>query len=339
MTTLLDNFFATEDSDSTFTLSEVIEAANEAYGIDIRDQFCLFTGKPIGKLNDSELEFALSEETCEELDDLADAMMVRVVASMRPSPALNKPDIRTLESLAAKHPVDAVCYFINRLNGSRDLLTKRDGESSFAPLLERIMMYRRWTQLKADGVDLTPWIHWLSELDAKMNLHDLKAPRVNVDRLNRLFMSFDGVSLFTYVTLENHEQLLKLFEKWVFGNLGVYDERDRRATAQANWTRGNRMAVTTFTKSWLENPVIARRASEARVKHTAKPGQPKAEKAVTPKTAAKKAKLTSALALLDSLGKSDAPAKPATPSVAIHASPNVPNGPLGKLKLNLVKKG
>lgn len=335
MTDTISNFFQIEDKDSRFTLAEVIERANDIYGIDITTQFCLFTGKPIGDVYPSELEFALSEETSEDLDDLADAMMVRVVASMRPSPALNKPDHMTLSALAAKHPVDAICYFINRLNGTRDLLVKRDGQNSFGPLLARINDYQRWAGLAKAGMDLTPWIHWLAELDAKMNLHDLKAPRISVDRLNKMFVSFDGVSLFSFVTLENHKDVYSIFEKWVFRNLGVYDERDRLATAQANWFRGNRMAVTTFTKSWIENPVIAKRASDAKIKHSQKPGQQSEKPAKTPKPqTAKQVKLGAALALLDSLGKAVE-----TPAPVEAPKPVATTSVVGRLKLNLVKKG
>lgn len=343
---LISQFFENEATDSQFTLDEVVAAAKETYGIDIRDQFCLFTGKPIGRTFDSELEFALSEETCDDIEDLADAMMVRIVASMRPSPALNKPDVMTLQALAAKSPLDAMMFFVNRLNGNRDLLTKRDGHNSFSPLLARINDYKRWEQLVADGLDLAPWTHWLAELDAKMNLHDLKAPRISVDRLNRMFVSFDGVSLFSFVTIENHKDVYKMFEKWVFGQLGVYEQRDRVATSQANWHRGNKLAVTTYTRSWIENPEVAKRASDASRKHgealkNLKVSKRESEKAVKPAKpqTAKALKLSNAKSLLDSILSGNAPATP-KPAVETPKPMMVSaNSPLGKLKLNLVRKG
>lgn len=344
MTDIISQFFEASEIDSEFTLAEVIKAAKDIYGIDIRDQYCLHTGKAISRIYDSELEFGLSEETGDSIDELADAMMVRVIASMRPSPALNKPDTLTLANLCSKRPVDAMAYFVNRLEGSRDLLTKRESGLSFGPLLQRIQTYNKWRELYDDGVDLTPWLHWLCELDAKMNLHDLRVPTLALDRRNQLFLTNVGTSLFSFVTLENHSELLSLFEKWVFRQLGVYEDRDRLATATANWTRGNRFSVVALTRSWIDNPVIARRSTDARIKHTTslanlkatKTAAAKAAKPSNPKTAERKAKMANAMALLDSL--SSKPIETPAPAPAPVPAKVPVSGVFSRLGIKIVGK-
>jgi hypothetical protein len=74
----------------------------DTLSIDIQSIYCQHTGRPIGVLDESELDFILTEEDID-LDDesLLDAIVVRVIASMRPSPALNKPDRLTIRNLAA----------------------------------------------------------------------------------------------------------------------------------------------------------------------------------------------------------------------------------------------
>lgn len=324
---VLSQFFDSDDIDSRYSLSEVVAHAEKIYGFDIRNMYCLYTGKPLGRMFDSELEFALAEEISDDIDDLADAMVVRIVASMRPSPALNKPDHLTLKNLSAKYPVDTISYLINRLNGTRDLLLKRDGTNSFGPLLARIKTYHKWYGLAAKGFDLARWTHWLLELDCKMNLHDLVTPKVSKSRKGRWLTTFDGAPLFDMLDESNADELYPIFESWVFEKLGVYEDRHKAAVAQENWIRGNRMTVAAYTRSWIENPVIARRATDAQPKNQPKTvGRPK-----TPATKKKESKLFGALALLDSLNETIAP-KPAPKPVT------TPKLKLNLASLNRVKK-
>lgn len=313
-TQLLDSLTPSDNFDSL--LDEVAEAARDE-GIDIFGVYCLHTGKVIGQFAREEILFALRDEPSDSIDDLVSAMMVRVVAAMRPSPALNKPDALTLRSLATRRPVDIMAYLVNRLNGTRQLLTKRSDES-FSPLIGRIATYNRVLSLQAAGVDLTPWIHWLLELDSKMNLHDLTPPIVKMAPLNRL--------LFDQLTPTNHAEMLKLFESWAFEQLRAFDKRDAQITREANWIRGNAFTKPAYVRSWMENPGVVQRKEIANNKLQAihdkklKPGRP-----VSEKTQERRNKLNQMLALLDEVldGKSDtAPAAPA---------PVTP-----KLKLNLV---
>lgn len=329
MSNVLDQFFAQDELESKFSLTDIVKHATETYGFDIRNSYCLHTGKPIGRTFDSEMSFALAEEASDDLDELTDAMVVRVVASMRPSITLNKPDHVTLRNLASKHPVDVIAFLINRLNGHKELLTKRHGAHSFSPLLERIQTHARWTYLAAKGVDLKPWTHWLLELDAKMNLHDLVSPKISLDRKNNWIIGNGGTPIFSMVTEDNHKALFTHFEKWAFTHMGVYESERHRESLQHSWHRGNRLTVPAYTRSWIENPDIARRATDASYKHQAKNvGRPKTEATVK-----KESKLSGALLLLDSLSGSVAHVDSEAAKIA-----KAVGTPKLKLNLNLLKK-
>ena len=282
------------------------------FGIDITGVYCLHTGRLVGRFDDFVIQFAIDESN-DEPDALADSLMARVVASMRPTPMLNMPDRITLLNLMEKYPVDVLCYLGNRLHGNRFLSCNRSNET-LAPYLGRISLHRQWSELADSGVDLRPWIHWMLELDSKANLHDLTPPMMELDRLAKWIPTKTGKPLLHCVTPENAAELLVHFEKWTFDRLAEYDDRDRRLTAQAAWSRGNTMAQPAFTRSWLENPEIAnRKRNEELKKEKQKRVRPKSEKAQ-----ALDAKVQGFLGLLDQIldGEVQAPTpKKAPPKV------------------------
>ena len=238
---------------------ESIEAiALENYGISIFGVYCQHTGRRVGTFDQFVIDFALAEEESSDEEALADALVARVVASMRPTPMLNRPDRITLLNLAAKHPVDVCTYLINRLHSNRYLATHRNFDV-LEPHLAKIHAHARWTAIAESGVDLSPWIHWLLELDAKRNLHDLTPPYITVNKKNELVLSTHGDSLFSLVGIDNAAEMLAAFESWTFAQIEEYDHRDSVATAQANWMRGNPMTQPAYVRSWLENPEIAGR--------------------------------------------------------------------------------
>lgn len=271
-----------EEADS---FDELKAAAFESHGVYIDGLYCLHTGKQIGSFDRTEIQFAIEDEITDSQEELIDALVVRTVASMRPSPALNKPDHITIRQLAARRPIDTLAYLLNRLYGTRDLLTKRNGELSFGPLLDRIKTHSSLVTLHFSfDLNLTPWTHWLLELDSKTNLHDLTPPLFEKDRLGKWIITKTGKPLIE--VLESHEDasLLKAFESWVFDLLGVYAKRDSQATREANWVRGNSLTKAAYIQSWLDNPGLARKVeiannkAQAAYNAKAKPGRPKSEK-------------------------------------------------------------
>lgn len=312
MTINLSEFFS--DYDVASLRAKVLES----YGIDIQGVYCLATGKRMGLFDESEILAAIDEIGTDDEESLIDDLLVRVVASMRPSPALNMPNRATIREMVSARPVDAIALLANRLHGTRDLLVKRS-EYSFQPLIDRIAIHRQWSTLAAAGLDLNPWIHWLLELDAKMNLHDITAPGYGEHRL----------PLLTQVTLENQAELLAAFESWVFDRLKEYDKRDKEMLAQARWIRGNSFTRQAYVRSWLENPEIATRKDAARLKaKKAKAGRP----ATSPKQQKLNEETNQFLHLLEGI-------LDGTIETAPRVAPKKPKVLLGgQLKLNIAKR-
>lgn len=248
----------------------------ESEGIDIFAVYCLHTGKRVGEFDIGVITDAIADEETEDFETLCDSMLVRCVASMRPSPALNKPDVATIQMLHGRRPIDALAYLLNRLYGSRQLLTAKR-EDTFAPLYARIRTHARLTQLGIAYNDLT---HWLLELDSKMNLHDVTPPMFEQDRLGKWLVTRTGKSVVECLTGGNDAALIACFESWVFAQLAEFDKRDSQATREANWLRGNSMTKRAYVRSWIDNPEIAnRKAAETHAKKN-NPGRPKSEKTI-----------------------------------------------------------
>lgn len=314
MSDMLKEFFAEYDIESL--RCKVLEEE----GVDICGVYCLATGKEMGFYNHEEILFAIDEIGVDDEEALIDDLLVRVVASMRPSPALNMPNRFTIQQMVEKRPVDAFAYLANRLHGTRNLLTKRS-ETSFEPLLGRIVLHARWTKLHAAGVDLTPWTHWLLELDAKMNLHDIEAPGFGEHKQ----------PLLTQVTIDNQAEMLKAFESWVFDRLAAYDKRDSEMLKESNWIRGNSFTGSAYVRSWIENPEIANRKHAEQVKNRKKKASP-GRKPTSARTQALNSEVDKFLHLLE--GIMDGVTE--TPPVPVKPKPRVLLG--GMLKLNIAKK-
>ena len=155
ITALLADFNCESEPD----YSAIRELAISTYGVDPLRMYCLHTGKPMGTLDIDELAEAIYEESDDdELESVVDGLVVRTVISMRPSPALNKPDLATIREMSVRRPVDALAYLLNRLYGSRDLITKRQPDA-FKALLERIKTHRVLND--SASTNFAALIHWL----------------------------------------------------------------------------------------------------------------------------------------------------------------------------------
>lgn len=84
----------------------------EKHGVNPTLIYCLMTGRPIGQT----FEF---DELIESLDgepaDIIDDVVLRTLASMRPSIRWNRLRTESLDSLRKTHPVETMCYLLNRL--------------------------------------------------------------------------------------------------------------------------------------------------------------------------------------------------------------------------------
>ena len=305
---ILSDFFAPLDAER---LESLKAQALDTYGLDVSGVYCLHTGKQVGSFHDSELIDAIDEIGADTDDEsIVDDLVVRVIASMRPSLTLNKPNHETIRQMVLTRPVDALAYLANRLVSNRHLAVHR--VPIIAPYLQRIAIHRQWTRLAAAGVDLTPWIHWLLVIDANQNLHDVSPP---VDSA--------GTFLLQLVDTDNHESMFKQFHKWVESVTAAYETRQKELVAQQAWAQGNKMTRSAATQSWKDNPQFMRKPAPK-----AKPGR----KAESPKTQKLNSEVSQFMDLLDDVfsGKIKAPSPaPSSPRVKTAAAFN----------FNFAKKG
>lgn len=260
-------------------IEELRTQALNSYGIDILGVYCLHTGRQIGTFDPSELQFAIEEEPVESDDELVDALVVRTIASMRPSPALNKPDRLTVRELVAKRPVDGLSFLMNRLYGNRHTIRQRT-EAWFEFMITRIRTRQKLELAASEGLKLHEWTHWLLELDSKLNLHDLTPPLFRQTKESKWVVDFrEGIPLIDAML---EPGVLAAFESWVFKHLADYENSVRAAELQANFSRGNQMTGPAFVRSYLEFPEVANRKRAEELKRLAarkgKPGRPVSEK-------------------------------------------------------------
>lgn len=225
-------------ADSADDFDTLKRAAREQTGLEIDGLYCLHTGKLIGRFDRLEIEEAIFEEGDADEESLIDALVVRVVASMRPSPALNKPDMGTIREMSQRRPIDALAYLVNRLYGNQHLLRNRT-DDAFSLLRNRISIHNQIAALYENGLDLAPFTHWLLELDSKMNLHSVTPPDFDI-----------------FANLDN-------FEKWVFTKLDAARMLEVNAAKEASWHQGNRLTRAASIRSHLDNPEIANRKHAA----------------------------------------------------------------------------
>jgi hypothetical protein len=213
-------------------LDQVVERVTADYGIDIHTMFDLHTGAPIGRIDSNVFHTALIDEGALDdsedgsvlsIEELSDSLLVRCMASMRPSPALNRPTTQTLKRLLESQPIVVVAYLLNRYR-IKDwrTLTHRD-DSWFETMLVRVDIWKHLSKLSADpdldAVErsLRVLAHWLLELDSKCNLHTL-TPAVGW---------FEKFALFATPLIVEADRLFQI---------------------------GNRMTSSAYIKSWFDHP-------------------------------------------------------------------------------------
>lgn len=239
-------------------LQKVEDKVLADYGLDILDIRDLHTGAPVGKLNRDVFLAALVDEgaldDCESDDDtldiesLADALLVRSLASARPSPALNRPTTQSLRRLLDSQPVVVCAYLLNRYKLSNWRKLNHRDDSWFDDMLHRIKVWEKLSKLASDPdfdqVEraFRTLAHWLLELDSKCNLHELTPVPGWFETL--------------LDTVESIEQFETFAQEFAFIATPRIVEADKKMSV------GNRMASSAYVKSWFDNPILAQRKVE-----------------------------------------------------------------------------
>lgn len=226
------------------------------YGLSLRDVRDLHTGCVIGTTHNHIWFTALRDEgvlddsedgSVIEIEELADSLLVRSLASARPSPALNRPTTRSLLRLLESDPLTVNAYLLNRYHLTHWRKLSHRDDSWFEDMLHRVKVWEKLERLTSDADtdaverSLRALAHWLLELDSKCNLHELTPP----DTFFADFHALDNVDAF--------ERFITDFEQHA---IPILVEADRL------FKIGNRMASSAYTKSWFDNPTLAERKVE-----------------------------------------------------------------------------
>lgn len=234
------------------SLDELLALAQESHSIRLDGLYCYHTGKLIGQFNHNELREALFEEGDLDSESMIDALIVRIVNSMRPSPALNRPDMGTIREMVQRRPVDALAYLLNRF--LHPLTLKRDYDESFSALRGRIETYYWCATL--DNSEIATFTHWLLALDSQFGLSRLEPPK--------------GIE-----HPESISEAVVLIEKYAIARL--LEVKDSYVRGEAS----NSLARGAYIRHALDNPEFATRKAEAAWKAKNKPARAATQKKVS----------------------------------------------------------
>lgn len=240
-----------EVTNPEFDVEALIDYMQVNMGMNPFTLYCQVTGKPIGRLNPDELAPFLKGD----IDEVADDLFIRILASMRPSIHWNRMRDESLAVLAKSQSIETLAYLLNRLFQPVDHLR--------IPLARRLddlhARIRTFNKLALiDPADRERIFAWLIELDAKVNLN-----QINVEQ------DFGGVKI-TGVTRDSFEN--GDWEDFMLGLEGLYEsfiakwKRNQRLEEnQANWFKGNTLARPAFFNSFMEAKPESKTAKGKRI--------------------------------------------------------------------------
>lgn len=229
-------------------LDQCAEQVTDVHGLDLFSMYCLHTGQSIGTLNRAVFITALIDEgamddsedgSVLDIETLADSLFVRCIASMRPSPSLNRPTTQTLKRLLESSPRTVLAYLLNRYHVSDWRTATHRDDSWFETMMHKIRVWQHLLVIDSDpDVDCVErsfrvLAHWLLELDSKCNLHTLTPAVSWFDKF------FACESAESFETFANEFALLAT---------PLIIEADRL------FQIGNRMASSAYIKSWFDHP-------------------------------------------------------------------------------------
>lgn len=241
-----DTIFEIEPMELTHStkLMEVTDFMKTNMGINPMSVYCQFTGKPCGRLYQEEIESLF--ELNDDIEAIADDLMIRTLASMRPSIMWNYMRAESLEDLMVKRPVETLAYLLNRLFQPSDY-----GKLPLAARLDdlhtRIRLFDfLYTQVAA--ADQKRLMQMLIEVDAKMNL-----TQQTIDLRATDFMLF-------------FEKAMEAIKTWHLWCMKRYERNQRLEEDQRRWMKGNTLARPAFFRSFMEAKPETKTAQGKRVK-------------------------------------------------------------------------
>ena len=228
----------------SFDVAALVSYMQEEMGINPFTIYCQLTGKPIGRIDADELAPFFKGD----IDEVADDLFVRIIASMRPSIHWNVMRESSLADLAKSRPIETLAYLLNRLFQANDH-HKLPTAARLDDQHNRIRMFQFLTDLAIESRD--ELFTLLIEVDAKMNLS-----QQTIDLRPADFMLFFTESL--EVIRKFHADCMK---RWLRNQKAEEDSR--------RWYKGNTMARPAFFQSWMESKPETKTAAKQRVKREA----------------------------------------------------------------------
>lgn len=288
---------APEELTHSTKLAEVIDFMKTNMGINPMSVYCQFTGKPCGRLYQEEIEslFDLNSD----IETIADDLMIRTLASMRPSIMWNYMRSESLDDLMVKRPIETLAYLLNRLFQPSDY-----GKLPLAARLDDLHTRIRLFDFlfnEVSAADQTHLMQMLIEVDAKMNL-----TQQTIDLRAADFMLFPVASMEAFVL-------------WHTFCMKRYERSQRLEEDQRRWMKGNTLARPAFFRTFMEAKPETKTAQGKRVK--------------TAEQLANEALFRAVMA--EAEGDSESPAPTPTP---VAPAPSAPKAGVTKLPAFLIKK-
>lgn len=159
---------------TTQSLADTIaQGCIEKHGVDPGLIYCLVTGKPVGESYEyTDLVNSLVGET----DHLVDEVMLRVLASMRPSLRWNRMKIDTLNDMRVAAPIETMAYLLNRL--LMPLASAKNSHDFMSLHSNRIQLFAKlsesWDNHAKEALDAV--LLKLLEIESKLGLLTEESP-------------------------------------------------------------------------------------------------------------------------------------------------------------------
>lgn len=225
----------------TFDVPALIEYMMGNMGINPFTIYCQLTGKPIGRIDADELAPFMTGD----IEQVADDLFVRIIASMRPSIHWNVMREDSLDTMAKSRPIETLAYLMNRLFQPNDfyklpLAARMDDQH------QRIKLYEFLS--KCGECERGNLYAMLIEVDAKMNLTQQRIDMRCVD-----FML-------------DYDESMKKLTAWYLACIKRWNKSQKAEQDSRNWFKGNTMAKPAFFRSFMEAKPETKVAAKVRVK-------------------------------------------------------------------------
>lgn len=138
------------------------QQVEKTWGFDSSYMYCLATGKKLGYFFAEEFE-SIAATLTGTLEEQADEMAIRMLASMRPGLKWNKMRTESLTQMRREHPVETMAYLLNRLF---DLRGDVKQQSPTQLHLDKIHLFDRLLGADQTADAWSESMHMLLEIDA-----------------------------------------------------------------------------------------------------------------------------------------------------------------------------